>query len=118
MPPYMQHNSKAIDGFGDFSTVVKYRITSAKLENGAYSVAASLTTTFPTQKKGVHKPKNCGDYGSDIATARSFFYPVRPLEKYPNTTMTDAMTHSAQPNCVKIQRCKTPQPSAKTRKVQ
>jgi hypothetical protein len=41
-------DSKAIDGFGDFSTVVKYRITSANLENGAYSVAASLTTTFPT----------------------------------------------------------------------
>lgn len=48
IPPYIQHNSKAIDGSGDFSTVLKYRLASANLDNGAYSVAASLVTTFPT----------------------------------------------------------------------
>ena len=48
LPPYIQHNSTAIDGFGDFSMVMKYRIASANLENGAYSVAVSLTTTFPS----------------------------------------------------------------------
>lgn len=48
LPPYIQHNSKASDGFGDFSTVLKYRLASANLDNGAYSVAASLITAFPT----------------------------------------------------------------------
>ncbi len=48
IPPYIQHNSKAIDGFGDFSTAVKYRFASGNLEHGDYSISASLTTTFPT----------------------------------------------------------------------
>lgn len=48
VPPYIQHNSKAQDGFGDFSTLVRYRIASGNLQNGDYSVAASLGATFPT----------------------------------------------------------------------
>ncbi len=48
IPPYIRHNSAAKDGFGDFSTVLKYRFASGNLEHGDYSVSASLTTTFPT----------------------------------------------------------------------
>lgn len=48
IPPYLKHNSSAQDGFGDFSLSFKYRFAAGNLERGAYSVAASLTTTFPT----------------------------------------------------------------------
>lgn len=48
LPSYIQHNSKVRDGFGDFSMVLKYRLASANLEHGAYSISASLTTAFPT----------------------------------------------------------------------
>jgi hypothetical protein len=48
LPPYLRHNSKAIDGFGDFGTILKYRIASGSVKKGEYSIAASLTTTFPT----------------------------------------------------------------------
>ena len=48
IPPYIRHNSAARDGFGDFSTVLKYRFAAGNLEHGDYSIAASLTTTFPT----------------------------------------------------------------------
>jgi hypothetical protein len=48
IPPYIRHNSAVKDGFGDFSTVVKYRFASGNLQHGDYSVSASLTTTFPT----------------------------------------------------------------------
>src|SRR5579884_3326105 len=48
VPPYIQHNSSAKDGFGDFGTAVKYRFASGNLEHGDYSIAASLAATFPT----------------------------------------------------------------------
>ncbi len=48
IPPYVRHNSAAKDGFGDFSTVLKYRFASGNLAHGDYSISASLTTTFPT----------------------------------------------------------------------
>lgn len=48
LPPYIQHNSAAKDGFGDFSTVLKYRIASGNLQHGDYSISASLTSIFPT----------------------------------------------------------------------
>jgi hypothetical protein len=48
VPPYIQHHSAAKDGYGDFSMALKYRLASANLEHGAYSVAASLTSTVPT----------------------------------------------------------------------
>lgn len=48
VPPYLQHNSTAADGFGDFSLLIKYRIASANDKNGAYSVSASLGATMPT----------------------------------------------------------------------
>jgi hypothetical protein len=48
IPPYLKHNSTAQDGFGDFGTLLKYRLASGNLEHGDYSIAASLATTFPT----------------------------------------------------------------------
>ena len=48
IPPYVLNNSSAHDGFGDFGMVVKYRFASSNLEHRGYSIAASLTTTFPT----------------------------------------------------------------------
>ena len=48
LPPYLEHNSLAHDGFGDFGTVLKYRFAAGNLEHGDYSIAASLTATFPT----------------------------------------------------------------------
>jgi hypothetical protein len=58
VPPYIEHNSTAHDGFGDFSTLLKYRFAAGNLEHGDYSVAASLTVTFPTgsYKNGARHP--------------------------------------------------------------
>lgn len=47
VPPYIQHNSTAADGFGDFSLMLKYRIASGN-KNGAYSLSASFGATVPT----------------------------------------------------------------------
>jgi hypothetical protein len=53
MPPaYIEHNSAAADGFGDTSTVVKYRIASGNAEHGNFEVAAILNHCFAT---GSHK---------------------------------------------------------------
>jgi len=48
LPPYIQHNSSAQDGFGDFGMTVKYRLAAGNLDHGNYSIAASLASTFPT----------------------------------------------------------------------
>ncbi len=48
LPPYIQHNSKAQDGFGDVSLLLKYRLISGNEENGRYSVSFSLAGTLPT----------------------------------------------------------------------
>jgi hypothetical protein len=47
-PPYIQHNSKAEDGFGDFSMLLKYRLAAGNASNGNYSFSASLGSTLPT----------------------------------------------------------------------
>jgi hypothetical protein len=47
-PPYIQHNSKAQDGFGDFSMLLKYRVVSGNEESGNYSISFSLGSTLPT----------------------------------------------------------------------
>jgi hypothetical protein len=47
-PPYIQHNSKAEDGFGDFSMLLKYRLAAGNEANGNYSVSFSTTGTLPT----------------------------------------------------------------------
>ncbi|MGO9405255.1 MAG: transporter [Terriglobales bacterium] len=48
LPPYIQHNSKVEDGFGDVSLLLKYRLAAANAENGNYSVSFSLAGTMPT----------------------------------------------------------------------
>lgn len=47
-PPYIQHNSAAKDGFGDFSMLLKYRLAAANESHGDYSVSFSLAGTLPT----------------------------------------------------------------------
>lgn len=51
-PAYLQHNSAALDGFGDMGTLVKYRIASGNADHGNYIVTAMLGHTFAT---GSHK---------------------------------------------------------------
>lgn len=47
-PPYIQHNSSAKDGAGDFSLLLKYRLVAGNAENGNYSVSFSWAGTLPT----------------------------------------------------------------------
>lgn len=47
-PPYIQHNSSARDGAGDFSLLLKYRLASGNESHGKYSVSFSLAGTLPT----------------------------------------------------------------------
>jgi hypothetical protein len=47
-PPYIQHNSKAEDGFGDFSMTLKYRLAAGNESHGSYSVSFSTTGSLPT----------------------------------------------------------------------
>jgi hypothetical protein len=48
VPPYIEHNSAAKDGFGDFSKLLKYRLAAAGAGEGNYSFSASLGGTLPT----------------------------------------------------------------------
>ncbi len=48
VPPYIQHNSAATDGFGDMAMLLKYRIESANEQHGAYSLSVSIGGTIPT----------------------------------------------------------------------
>jgi hypothetical protein len=48
LPPYVQHNSKAQDGFGDVSLLLKYRLAAGNEEHGKYSVSFSVAGTVPT----------------------------------------------------------------------
>lgn len=47
-PSYIQHNSKAMDGFGDFTSLVKYRILSKGPNDGSYVLTAALARCFAT----------------------------------------------------------------------
>ena len=47
-PAYIQHNSTAVDGFGDCSVFIKARIASANAEHGNYILTASGIHTFAT----------------------------------------------------------------------
>ena len=69
-PPYLQHNSPAIDGFGDMATLVKYRIASGNAKHGNFELAAILNHCFAT---GSHKNGAATDsYGPALAGARAF----------------------------------------------
>jgi hypothetical protein len=48
LPPYIQHNTTAADGWGDFSFLVKYRIASGNAKHGNYVMSAWALTTVPT----------------------------------------------------------------------
>jgi hypothetical protein len=48
LPPYIQHNTTAADGWGDFSFLAKYRIASGNAQHGAYTLSAWALTTVPT----------------------------------------------------------------------
>ena len=49
LPPYIQHSSAAaVNGWGDFSFLAKYRIASGNAQHGTYSLTAWALTTVPT----------------------------------------------------------------------
>ena len=49
LPPFIEHNVKGtIDGPGDFSMQLKYRLLGANEQKGNYSVSAALAGTAPT----------------------------------------------------------------------
>jgi hypothetical protein len=47
-PPYIQHNSTAIDGFGDMSFLGKYRIFTSDAAHHNYMLSALVIATIPT----------------------------------------------------------------------
>lgn len=49
LPGYFQHNSpKVIDGAGDMSFLLKYRLASGNAQHGSYDVSAFILGTIPT----------------------------------------------------------------------
>jgi hypothetical protein len=48
LPSYIEHNSAARDGAGDWLMLIKYRFLAAGPNHGNYSLSASLTGTAPT----------------------------------------------------------------------
>ncbi len=69
-PPYIQHNSSAVDGFGDTSMLVKYRIVSGNAQHGNYEFTALLNHCFAT---GTHKNGTATDsFGPALAGAKAF----------------------------------------------
>jgi hypothetical protein len=48
LPPYIEHNTKAVDGWGDFSFLAKYRVASGNTQHGTYVVSVWALTTVPT----------------------------------------------------------------------
>src|SRR4051794_21285473 len=47
-PPYIQHNSSVLDGFGDTATLAKYRIVSGNAKHGNFQLTAILSRSFAT----------------------------------------------------------------------
>jgi len=69
-PAYIQHNSSAVDGLGDTSTLVKYRIASGNAEHGNFDVAAMLSHSFAT---GTYKNGAATDtFGPTLAGGYAF----------------------------------------------
>ena len=49
LPPFIRHNNpKVVDGSGDFSAVLKYRVLTGNEKHGNYSVSAQLLATGAT----------------------------------------------------------------------
>ena len=69
-PSYIQHNSKAVDGFADTTTLVKYRIASGNADHGNFIVTAMLGHSFAT---GSYKNGATTDtYGPTLAGGLGF----------------------------------------------
>lgn len=69
-PPYIQHNSSAVDGFGDTSVLVKYRIASGNAQHGNFALAAMLNHCFAT---GAYKNGAATDsFGPTLAGGYAF----------------------------------------------
>jgi len=69
-PPYIQHNSAAKDGFGDFSMLLKYRLAAGNESHGDYSVSFAVTGTLPT---GSYKNGSLADTVSPTVCAGKGF---------------------------------------------
>ena len=65
LPPYIEHNTTAKDGWGDFSVLGKYRLASGNAQHGTYVVSAWVLATFPTgtYKNGSTKPSLAPNLG-------------------------------------------------------
>lgn len=48
LPPYIQHHSAAVDGFGDVSFLAKYRFLTGNAQHGNYNLSAWMLATVPT----------------------------------------------------------------------
>src|SRR4051794_4654179 len=49
LPPFIWHNVNGVmDGPGDFSLLLKYRLFAANQQKGSYSISAALAGTAPT----------------------------------------------------------------------
>lgn len=48
IPPYIRHNSAAVDGWGDFSFLGKYRIASGNAQHGSFTLSFWTLATVPT----------------------------------------------------------------------
>jgi hypothetical protein len=69
-PPYIQHNTPSSnDGFGDTSTLVKYRIASGNADHGNFALAAMLSHSFATgsYKNGAATDTYCPTLSSGLA---------------------------------------------------
>ena len=71
-PPYIEHNSTAVDGSGDTSILMKYRVASGNAENGNYDVALILNHCFAT---GSYKNGAATDsFGPSVAAGYAFHH--------------------------------------------
>ena len=48
LPPYIEHNTTAVDGWGDFSILGKYRLASGNAQHGNFNLSVWALATFPT----------------------------------------------------------------------
>ena len=48
LPAYIQHNTAAVNGWGDFSFLAKYRIASGNQQHGTYTLSVWALTTVPS----------------------------------------------------------------------
>jgi hypothetical protein len=48
LPPYIEHNTTAVDGWGDFSFLAKYRFASGNEKHGDYTLNGNVQVTIPT----------------------------------------------------------------------